>query len=822
MPTSAYPQVRVHRAATALVMATLLAAAGCGGCGVGLRRGVGGGSPPGPLGDELRVDPNGEKLGRASNAGSVIRNPDGSFVVVWVRNQSYFEEVYGQRFGAGGDKTGEPFLVSQEGYGLTYPASSAIARHESGSFVVVWSGHVADGYADILARRFSVAGVPQGDQFVVNTYTTGRQYNPSVTATGNGEFVVVWTTTHTKEGSDYDLELYGRRFGSDGTPNADDFHVNTFTTTTQNHARIDSRGDGSFVVVWDSGGLDSYSAFDGPDGAYLAVSARRFDDDGDAIGNEFVVNTFTTYSEWYPDVAVKSDGSFVVVWETQYGNEFPGGPYGTILSHSVTMRRYDGDGDPLGDEEHINVIEEGNQGRPAVAMDSNGGYVVVWESADTYNTLDLRDHLTGIFGRAFDGSGQAEGGDFHVNTYTTSVQKDASVATDGNGGFVIVWNGTASYSGQYGFDYINGVGARLFQKGAGGAPLLVTKDDDGHVWDDDNQIVYTIAVTNNDEEARDVVLTETVPRRASFASAGSTAGWGCSPDNDARSTCTLSLGTLQPDQTKEALFAVTMKQGTTPLWTTYNRVLATSGEQTVSAQEATPHGFCNALNLDPEFCSAICYFAAEFCVEGGGATAGSAAGSGGGEPNYEFLQIRDEILAESRGGDRLVDLYYDLSEDIVDATETDPSLIPLGAGLIATLSNAGMANVTQEQVNAVDGFFTSLRSAAGPELAEVLDRELPRLDLDSYVGSNTMDLLDGLDDLTCEGFETGLLCGDMNGDCVIQAADALSVLRVAVKIDPEKAEADVDGNGAINAADALAALRIAVKIDPIRTGCGVV
>src|SRR5207244_9162179 len=62
-----------------------------------------------------------------------------------------------------------------------------------------------------------------------------------------------------------------------------------------------------------------------------------------------------------------------------------------------------------------------------------------------------------VFGQVFDADGTPQGTEFQVNTYTTNSQRGASVAVDGTGNFVVVWN---SY-GQDGSDY--GVFARRFQ-----------------------------------------------------------------------------------------------------------------------------------------------------------------------------------------------------------------------------------------------------------------------------------------------------------------------------------------------------------------------
>ena len=58
-------------------------------------------------------------------------------------------------------------------------------------------------------------------------------------------------------------------------------------------------------------------------------------------------------------------------------------------------------------------------------------------------------------------------------------------------------------------------------------------------------VVYTLSYTNaGTQNATGVVLTETVPANTTFNAGGSTAGWVCVPDNNAGSSCTLTLGAL--------------------------------------------------------------------------------------------------------------------------------------------------------------------------------------------------------------------------------------------------------------------------------------
>ena len=76
-------------------------------------------------------------------------------------------------------------------------------------------------------------------------------------------------------------------------------------------------------------------------------------------------------------IAVDNDGDFVVVW-TSYANED-----GTVSEDGdIFYRMFDRDDVPLTDEIQVNTHEPGKQWNPAVAIDADGEFVVVWASED--------------------------------------------------------------------------------------------------------------------------------------------------------------------------------------------------------------------------------------------------------------------------------------------------------------------------------------------------------------------------------------------------------------------------------------------------------
>jgi uncharacterized repeat protein (TIGR01451 family) len=75
--------------------------------------------------------------------------------------------------------------------------------------------------------------------------------------------------------------------------------------------------------------------------------------------------------------------------------------------------------------------------------------------------------------------------------------------------------------------------------------LTIVKTDNGASVAPGGTVLYTLAYANaGDQGATGVVLTDVVPANTTFDPAASTAGWSCTPDNNAGSTCTLAVGAL--------------------------------------------------------------------------------------------------------------------------------------------------------------------------------------------------------------------------------------------------------------------------------------
>ncbi|NMC19448.1 MAG: hypothetical protein GYA33_03415 [Thermogutta sp.] len=141
-----------------------------------------------------------------------------------------------------------------------------------------------------------------------------------------------------------------------------------------------------------------------------------------------IANTTLLDNQTAPAVAMNNNGDYVVVWVSPG----QGGDTGTTNTN-IIAQRYNRRGEPEGPEFIVNTIETGNQVEPDVAMDDAGNFVVVWSGeGDT--------DADGIWARVFDRFGTPQGQQFRVNQYRLNPQYTPKVAMDSVGNFVVTWS----------------------------------------------------------------------------------------------------------------------------------------------------------------------------------------------------------------------------------------------------------------------------------------------------------------------------------------------------------------------------------------------
>jgi hypothetical protein len=365
------------------------------------------------LGNEFRVNKVTKNEQRHS---SVTRLTNGGFIVAWssLGQDGDGYGIYGQRYDANGNAVGNEFLVNTTR--TNDQDYSSVTGLTNGGFVLTWSslGQDGDGYG-IYGQRYDASGNAAGNEFLINATTTGNQISSSVASLTNGGFVVTWSSSR-QDGDGWGI--YGKRYDASGNAVGNEFLINATTTGDQISSSVASLTNGGFVVTWSSSGQD---------GDGWGIYGKRYDASGNAVGNEFLINTTTTGDQDYSSVTGLTNGGFVVTWSSEQDDS----------GWRIYGKRYDASGNAVGNEFLINTTTT-PQSLASVTGLTNGGFIVSWSS------LGQDGNGYGIYAQRYDASGTSIGDHLSIKQFTEGDQWDEifgakSVAVLSNGNLVVTW-----------------------------------------------------------------------------------------------------------------------------------------------------------------------------------------------------------------------------------------------------------------------------------------------------------------------------------------------------------------------------------------------
>jgi len=318
-----------------------------------------------------------------------------------------------------------------------------------------------------------------GAEFQVNTHTSNEQKNAAIAMEKGGNFVVVWSS-YLQDGSSNGV--FARLFDPNSGQLGEEFQINATSSGNQAEPAVAMEAAAGFVVAWQGPGFIEEDRED--------IFAQQFGPNGLAIGGEFRVNSYTNDQQLYPCVAVNSNGTFIVVWESS-NTPVEG-------DKAICGQLYDSNGVEFGAEFFINA-ESSVCRYPNVAADANGNFAVVWMEDKSSNS---------IMGRLFDPNGTPRTDAFDVSAIGFSSVTRPSIAMNDAGRFVVSWDGDPNLAG------MDDIHARLYDAngthlgeqflvnttlvGAQQCPQAAINDDGEFV------IVWDCRIDPNSESERDV------------------------------------------------------------------------------------------------------------------------------------------------------------------------------------------------------------------------------------------------------------------------------------------------------------------------------
>ena len=322
----------------------------------------------------------------------------------------------------------QEFQVNAYATGNQYDTD--VSMDPEGNFALCW---IDQQRKHNYARLYKSSGNPITQEFIIgdpNEY----QLAGKIALEDDGELITVW---HESSGNSY--KIYGRQFYADGTEKADQFDISEESANTSSNndikdfakfgtnPSIDVDANGNFIVTWHVGDQ---------------VFAQRFDASANLQGSIIEVGTTIDNNITpQPAVSMNDSGSFIISWSGEDSDD-----------NGIYAQLYNASGQPQGPIISVNTVESQNQIKPDVSLMNDGSFVITWQSYDQVITgLDYD-----IFAQRFDTAGNPIGSEILINSYTMDTQKSPSISGFDDGRFFIAWD-------SYGQDGVEeGVYGQLF------------------------------------------------------------------------------------------------------------------------------------------------------------------------------------------------------------------------------------------------------------------------------------------------------------------------------------------------------------------------
>ncbi|HEX6899834.1 MAG TPA: hypothetical protein VF789_08975 [Thermoanaerobaculia bacterium] len=348
---------------------------------------------------------------------------------------------------------GPETVMTPSAEGFQYAPS--LASLGPAGMVAVWVEDDDTGGA-IKARFLDTAGAPVPGEIVLHPGASVLSYlnYPEVAGSPNGSFAAVWVDQN---------RIVGRHFKSRSDPGTS-LRISPSGDRIHRGPSVAMDAAGNFVVVWYEDSLFSLDQ---------RLFVRRFGADGLPLGDpvrvdETLIGPAHYQSNGYPRVAIHSDGSLLVTWDSSGGvrarrfngpsqtwsSEIEAG-YGALAvpvlypegdgaivwvdNGKVRLRAVNGGGafqDPPVEVGLYSDRTSNDSSSPSVALDRSGNALVLWTTLKP--TAQPYEYRYGIQGRLFDRFLQPRGDAFLV-TPGNFDESDPAVAASPAGGFVALW-----------------------------------------------------------------------------------------------------------------------------------------------------------------------------------------------------------------------------------------------------------------------------------------------------------------------------------------------------------------------------------------------
>jgi hypothetical protein len=300
---------------------------------------------------------------------TVAGNAAGDFLGTWLEPRNVISEgVFSRVFNAKLTPFGNDFEVAPGAPGDPPQFDGAAVADSQGNFVVAWASQ-ADGQSVILAQHFDPQGNPLGAEIEVASDPgsgpgTPSDSKPAIAAAPGGGFVVAWVSLVTGDDPPGPPRVMARRFDATGAASGPAVQLSTSAALTDRPSLCVS-STGRVHVAWTF--TDELLPFQA---SPVGVVVRRLSPAGVPIGPEQVVSPAVD-SESSLAIACGRGNTYVVAWQTAQAP--------AVSGSDIVVRRFTRLGRAVGTPFVLNQLVDQDQMNPALAVDSSGAFVAVWE-----------------------------------------------------------------------------------------------------------------------------------------------------------------------------------------------------------------------------------------------------------------------------------------------------------------------------------------------------------------------------------------------------------------------------------------------------------
>ncbi len=356
----------------------------------------------------------------------VASDAEGDYVVVWegFGQDGTLFGIYAQRYNAAGVAQGSNFQVDAATTNQVVPS---VAMDSAGDFVIAWQASDGSLYG-VYAQRTIRPAWPRGaSSESIRTQPASRKnprwpwIRPGISSSLGA--LTTWTAANMASTPSATIQpAWPKGATSRSIP-------------TRRAISSSPRRPWIRRAISSSPGRASRTA------SATASTRARTIRPAQLQGSEFQVSTFTAGSEVNASAAMDSAGGFVIAWESGSGED--GSEYG------VYAQRYNSIGAAQGSNFQVNTYTTFSQEDPSAAMDSEGDFVITWVSYQDGGS-GTNSPQYGIYGQRYNSAGAAQQSEFRVNSYTTNQQELPAVAMDSEGDFVVTWQSFGQGGSEYG------------------------------------------------------------------------------------------------------------------------------------------------------------------------------------------------------------------------------------------------------------------------------------------------------------------------------------------------------------------------------------